>query len=644
MVLLVLLTAAPALVAPYGQTSNGYAPDENLAAYVQVVGVATLALLALACLQRRARLWLPRSSVLLPLTLIVAWAALSIFWSVGRYDAVRAALIWAAAWLAGVLVLLIADSETAQRRLLLAIAAGAVPVAILALLQYLFGIDWIKQHSPPSGTLGNKNMLGQYVALTMPVMFCFFLTAQRRAWFWISAGATACMAVTMVYTQSRAAWVVLILEALLAAGLLVWLRLKYRINPLQELEKKIALGFMLVLIAGLSALSPIGSSGEAAYSRYASRAAAVSGTFGNRYVMWRNSVPMWREHALFGVGIGNWRNWYEQYQSAYRQDQVSLGIAIQVDAHNDYLQFVCQLGAVGLGLLLWMMVAAVLLFRRTLRSCESDSGPSSVVMLGPLIGLVGIGTSALVSFPFQQPIAILLIMVYLAILSLHNARVRELPAREVKLPAQPVRMGIAALLIVLTMGTGVRAYRMLAAEFYLRETRVAFAQGQFQEGERHVRTALGYRPSDTLLKWFLATGLVANGRPEESATLFDEVLAVRPYWESALTNKAIALGNLGRHREAADTVAALIGVQDTDLPRRKYAEHLLAGEYYAEALPAIIALREWYLAEIAACPAESAAEASQCEELRSAHQKEIDALDRTIDDLERRIAAAQSNS
>ena len=133
MVLLVLLTAAPALIAPYGQTSNGYAPNENIAAYVQVVGVATLALLALACVQRRARLWLPRSSILLPLTLIVAWAALSIFWSVGRYDAVRAVLIWAAAWLAGVLVLLIAGSESAQRRLLLAIAAAAVPVAILAL-------------------------------------------------------------------------------------------------------------------------------------------------------------------------------------------------------------------------------------------------------------------------------------------------------------------------------------------------------------------------------------------------------------------------------------------------------------------------------------------------------------------------------
>ena len=644
MVLLVLLTAAPALIAPYGQTSNGYAPNENIAAYVQVVGVATLALLALACVQRRARLWLPRSSVLLPLTLIVAWAALSIFWSVGRYDAVRAVLIWAAAWLAGVLVLLIAGSESAQRRLLLAIAAAAVPVAILALLQYLFGIDWIKQHAPPSGTLANKNMLGQYVALTMPVMFCFFLTAQRRAWFWISAGATACMAVTMVYTQSRAAWVVLILEALLAAGLLVWLRLKYRINPLRELEKKIALGCMLVLIAGLSALSPIGSSGEAAYSRYASRAAAVSGTFGSRYVIWRNSVPMWQEHVLFGVGIGNWQNWYEQYQSAYRQDQLILGTLSHTHAHNDYVEFVCQLGVVGLGLLLWMMVAAVLLFRRTLRSCESDSGPSSVVMLGPLIGLVGIGTSALVSFPFQQPIAILLIMVYLAILSLHDARVRELPAREVKLPAQPVRLGIAALLIVLTIGTGVRAYRMLTAEFYLRDTQAALLQERFEEGERQVRTALEFRPSHTLLKWFWGTSLAVSGRPEESVAAFDEVLAVRPYWESALSNKAIALANLGRHREAADTMAPLIGVRDTDSPRRKYAAYLIAGEYYEEALPATIALREWYLAEIAACAAESAAESSQCEQTQTAHQKEIDALDRTIDDLERRSAAAQSNS
>ena len=641
--LLVLLTAAPALVAPYAQTSNGYTPDENIAAYVQVVGVATLALLVVACLQRRARLWLPRSSVLLPLTLIVAWAALSIFWSVGRYDAVRAVLIWAAAWLAAVLVLLIAGSETAQRRLLLAIAAAAVPVAILAMLQYLFGIDWIIQYAPPSGTLGNKNMLGQYVALTMPVMFCFFLTAQRRAWLWISAGATACMAVTMVYTQSRAAWVVLILEALLAAGLLLRLRLKYRINPLQELEKKIALGCMLVLIAGLSALSPIGSSGEAAYSRYASRAAAVSGTFGTRYVMWRNSVPMWQEHVLFGVGIGNWQNWYEKYQSAYRQDQAILG-TLHANAHNDYVQFVCQLGAVGLGLLLWMMVVVVLLFRRTLRSFKSDSGTNSVVMLGPLIGLVGIGTSALVSFPFQQPIAILLIMVYLAILSLHDARVRELPAREVKLPAQPVRMGIAALLIVLTMGIAVRASRMLVAEFYLRDTHLALNQGQFEEGARQARTALEYRPSHTLLKWFLATSLVAGGRSEESVAVFDEVLAVRPYWESAVSNKAVALANLGRHREAADTAAALIGVRDTDSPRRKYAAYLVAGEHYEEALPATIAVREWYLAEIAACAAENAGEPSQCEQTRTAHQEQIDALDRVIDGLERRIAAAQSNS
>ena len=650
--LVVLLTAAPALVAPSGQAANGYSPDIHIAAYVQVLGMATLALLAVALMRHRKPLRLPRSSVLLPLTLIVAWAGLSTLWSVNRYDAMHATLIWAGAWLAAVLVLLIADGEAAQRRLLTAIAAAAVPVALLAMLQYLFGVAWIEQHERPSGTLGNKNMLGQYVALTMPVTFGLFVVAQRRPWIWGAATATACMAAAMVYTNSRAAWVVLLLEALLAAGVLAWLRLRRGYRPLPNLEKKLALAFMAALFAALSALSPVGSSAAPAFSRYASRAAVVSGTFGNRYAMWRNSAPMWREHWLLGVGIGNWQNWYEQYQSSYRQDQVILGTQFHIHAHNDYVQFACQLGVVGLGLLGWLGVAAVLLFRRVLRASASapDGGerpepaaePNSVLMVWPMIGLLGVSTSALVSFPFQQPIAILLVMAYLAILSLHDARVRGLPPRELKLPPRPVRAAIAALLIVLTVGVAVGRYRLHVSEFHNRAAQGHLIQQQFADAERHARIALRYDPGRTLLKWFLATSILTDGNPEEALAVFDEVLAVRPYWASAIGNRGFALASLGRHLEAAEGFARLAAVRDASEPRRDRLHYLLAGNHHQEALPAAFALRDWYAGKIADCLAAHEAEPAACDDTRTANQAEIDALAPAIADLERIVGPASS--
>ena len=88
-----------------------------------------------------------------------------------------------------------------------------------------------------------------------------------------------------------------------------------------------------------------------------------------------------------------------------------------------------------------MAGVAALLFRRALRSLAPAPGATAVLMLWLMIGLVGVGTSALVSFPFQQPIAILRVVAYLAILSLLDARVRRLAPREVKLPSsRPVRL------------------------------------------------------------------------------------------------------------------------------------------------------------------------------------------------------------
>ena len=67
-------------------------------------------------------------------------------------------------------------------------------------------------------------------------------------------------------------------------------------------------------------------------------------------VVWGGIINMIQDHPMFGTGLGTFATIFTQYQPP--------GTAARYfKAHNDYLQFISEIGITLIPIMIWMMVA-----------------------------------------------------------------------------------------------------------------------------------------------------------------------------------------------------------------------------------------------------------------------------------------------
>lgn len=574
MVPVVLVCILPPFIAPYG-VKFGYTPDLHISSYAQVVGLFSLSLFALTRL-KHPQLGLPRSAIFLPVVLFVAWAALSTLWARSPYHSIMDTFDWTNALMGGLLVLWIVKDMGKVRILLACIATGSFLMATLGVGQYLFALDLVPQFIAPGGTFNNKNMFGQFVIITAPTLFVFFLVS-RRAWaYWLLTPVLAVTLGAIFYSYSRGTWLALTVQVVVTTLLLTYLRARFGFNPFPTWSKKIAAVVLLAMVAGMayltpqmfierdeamavsSAVSPHAFSGKTGYGAGVDIAGQGVGASGHiRLAMWGNSLYMIWDHFLLGVGLGNWTVEYDAYQSKFTQDPKMLGNFYHANAHNDYVEIFAELGVIGFGLFLWILYCLFHIIKRILVSFR----PESIYMVGLIIGLSGTATNALSSFPLKQPTTIMLVIVYTTMLTVYAAglRRRRAPTRQLKIPLM-ARVVAVGLIPLLTATSAVAHVELYKAEIHYRRA-MSFLKGQqFAHSLKEAKLAQQYNPIRPALKWIQASSLLALKRPAESIPLYKEVLEKNPFSASSMTNLALAYATLKKYREASDTMKALGGV------------------------------------------------------------------------------------
>jgi len=76
-----------------------------------------------------------------------------------------------------------------------------------------------------------------------------------------------------------------------------------------------------------------------------------------------------------------------------------------------------------------------------------------------------------------------------------------------------------------------------------------FQQGRFEEAEALLRRSIGHRPAPLSLANYAAV-LASLGRNEDAVSRLDDALAINPFHQRTLFQRANLLARLGRHREA----------------------------------------------------------------------------------------------
>lgn len=218
------------------------------------------------------------------------------------------------------------EEESLLKRLLWLILLSALPSGVYIVWQTLANGFFI--NARPVSLIGHWMVTATMYISVFAVMLYFGLEVADNSF---KKGLLAVSWVSAVFglgiVAARGGWIAVLSEF---CGLL----LIYG----HKLKKLLAvLMVSCFLIGGVFAFQP------ALGQRWLTVQSGQDFALNQRFYMWQSAINMWKDHPLFGVGMGNYT---EQYQSRYRLPQAT---EPKIEhAHNMYLHMLAEFGVVGL--------------------------------------------------------------------------------------------------------------------------------------------------------------------------------------------------------------------------------------------------------------------------------------------------------
>lgn len=404
-----------------------------------------------------------------------------------------------------VLPVIVAGQAAAPWRLARALVLTAAGMSVLALAQAA-GWDegaWLSPfHKGVASTIGNPDLLGGF--LVLPGALALALLWERPGG-WRIATALLIGGAVLV-TEARAAWL----------GLLVAVFLLTLHDRRRALLTAVA---ALALTAGWLAISP------GALVR-----AKSGGALTERVWTWRLAARIVREAPVAGSGPGTFRTRFLATQTAAR-DRGEFFYHYTEYAHLEPLHLWVELGAIGLGIFGWGLLAAF----RGWRHCAWRHG-SPGLWRGLGAGASGTLVNALLSFPFHViPTATAWWLL------LGAAAPRPAPAAAGGRGPGPGTLGLrlAALALLLAV-----PFRLALENTALRTGQVLALAGRLEPAAACFARGARAMDADPRLDWYAASCARQRGDPAAALTRIDAAIRLEPgmyelHHERGMTLKAL---------------------------------------------------------------------------------------------------------
>ncbi|HKQ99734.1 MAG TPA: O-antigen ligase family protein [Pyrinomonadaceae bacterium] len=352
--------------------------------------LAALLVLTLALLAKRTwrpgdklslRLGRDELAVILPLLLFVLWSAASATWAVSIFPALHHTFVWGAYLIFFLLMRRVARSPRLLRASFISLAGVIWILALACALEF-----WLAPNDIPvrSDSLFRYfNGFGEMMAVAVP-LFTALALRLRRPRAALFCGATAVFAwLAMFQALERAPIIGACVALLLLAGVSTFVR-RFRPRSLKR---------VLLLLAGFGAAtallivpSPLNEGRVSAADRLQSTSTSEANTR-VRFLFWGIGVEMWREHPLTGVGASNYDTAYPEARAQFSarhpdSDLIAMDEEMLVErAHNEYVQILAELGAVGFIIFVAFCAGMMLAAWRALRYAQSPLALGAVCSL-----------------------------------------------------------------------------------------------------------------------------------------------------------------------------------------------------------------------------------------------------------------------
>lgn len=323
--------------------------------------------------------------------------------------------------------------------------AGTV-TAFVGIAQYLgWGFYWINSAGFPSSTFAYRNMAAMVMIMIIPWGAWCFLSAQgfAKELFW--GLATTSMAIFLLYTRTRGAWLGFTGALVLSLMILLSFR-QYRPALLQRLKsiyfdarKLWVLLMFIILMLFMSQIPPSDQVAQALGGRKASGIFATSvsifqeGGGSGRLTLWKHIGQMLQHNYIWltGVGLGNYQYHYPKYSDGFLANLHTIADR----PHNDYLWIWTETGIIGLITYLWLIGTVFIIAAKILRT---SSKPQLILLtIISLTSITAILGHAFFSFPKERITPSMLLWMNFAIISIVFNSLEKEPNPP---PAQPIRL------------------------------------------------------------------------------------------------------------------------------------------------------------------------------------------------------------
>lgn len=250
----------------------------------------------------------------------------------------------------GFLMFCIATQSIRERRdlwlVMAAVMATGLLQAIGVTIDLLNGTTPVSEMARATGSVIDANIFAGYLLLIIPLVLVLGLAL--RPWWALPATmlAAAVFGIALAATLSRSGWL-----GLLAALVVLVILIKHRRWRLAAVAAALAAAIVLGGLVGpmsqrLDTQQPGGP-----LEMLASRAQ-----------VWGVAVDIWQRHPLFGVGVANFVNYYNQ--EGGEQDVIG-------HAHNIFLNMGAERGLFGLLAFIVVIVGLFATLRRALRAAHT---------------------------------------------------------------------------------------------------------------------------------------------------------------------------------------------------------------------------------------------------------------------------------
>ncbi len=289
-----------------------------------------------------------------------------------------------------------------RRGMLVVITVLGFAVSLFGIIQRLTWngkIYWVRPLAPgmnPFGPFINPNHFAGMIELILPLALAQLLFArmereQRALWLFASVVMTA----AVILSLSRGGMLALGVEliAFFIIGILSRRRAKSEAHGRRLLQVRGALlPFALAAVAVMTLW--IGYD-QLAVKWQAARQGSREVSLAKRLEIWRDSWQMFRNHPIWGVGLGAYPTAYPFYgRSSAERERVE-------QAHNDYLQLLTDGGLVGAVIGLWFLIELLIAVRRQWRAPVATRSLERSLTIGGSVAVIGLLVHSFTDFNLQ---------------------------------------------------------------------------------------------------------------------------------------------------------------------------------------------------------------------------------------------------